>query len=131
MGSGSGRYRRRRDEQLRRSPGWLTALALAAVALGSGVGFADPPPAKPADPDEELLEFLGTVDSATDANTQPDDQSWIDYLSQTDIDGAAASGKAAKKANAPGPSGAKGPAAPGAQGAEAKPGAPKVKSDDQ
>jgi hypothetical protein len=119
---------------LSRSPGSWSALALAAVALGSGVGFADPP-AKPADPDEELLEFLGTVDSATDANTQPDDQSWIDYLSQTDIDraalGGAAPGTAAKKADAPGHSGAKGPSAPGAQGADAKPGAPKVKSDDQ
>jgi hypothetical protein len=70
------------------------------------------------------------LDSTADANTQPDDPSWVDYLSQTDID-AAAKGKAAEKANAPGQSGAKGPPAPGAQGSDAKPGAPKVKSDDQ
>jgi hypothetical protein len=99
-----------------------SALALAAAALGSGAGFADPP-TKPADPDEEFLEFLGTVDSTADANTSPDDQSWIDYLSQTDID------KAAKKANAPGQPGAKDPNAPGAQGPDSKAGAPKVKSD--
>ncbi len=88
------------------------ALALIAVALGVGVGFADPPPQKPAEPDEDLLEFLGTVDSTADSTTQPEDGSWIEYLSQTDID------KAAKQAKAP------------AQ-ADAKPGAPKVKSDDQ
>ena len=63
-------------------------------------------------------------------NTPPDDQSWIDYLSQTDID-RAAQDKAAKKASAPGQSGTKGPDAPGAQGTDAKAGAPKVKSDDQ
>jgi hypothetical protein len=108
---------------LNRPPSLWSALALAVVALGSGAGFADPP-AKPPDPDEELLEFLGTVDSTADANTA-DDQSWIEYLSQTDID------KAAKQANAPGQSGAKGPNAPGAQGPDAKPGAPKVKSDGQ
>ena len=140
MGSGTGR-RRRRDERLSRPPGLWSALALAAVALGPGVGLADPP-AKAADPDEELLEFLGTVDSTADANTQPDDESWIDYLSQTDIDaagqgraaqGKAAGDKAANKPDAPGPSGAKEPSAPGpdAKGPDAKAGAPKVKSDDQ
>jgi hypothetical protein len=111
-----------------RSTSVLSALALAAVALGSGSVCADPP-AKPADPDEEFLEFLGTVDSAADANTSPDDQSWIDYLSQTDIDRAAL-GKAAKKATPPGQPGAKGPA-PGAQSPDSKTGAPKVKSDDE
>jgi len=122
MGSGAGRCGRR-DEQLIRPTSVLSALALAAIALGSGSIYADPP-AKPADPDEEFLEFLGTVDSAADANTSPDDQSWIDYLSQTDID------KAAKKAKAPGQPGEKGPA-PGAQGSDPKAGAPKVKSDDE
>ena len=45
------------------------------------------PPAKPATPeaDDELLEFLGSVDSETG------DQDWLDYLSRTDV------GKAAKK----------------------------------
>jgi hypothetical protein len=44
-------------------------------------------PAKPPPPeaDDELLEFLGSVDSETG------DQDWLDYLSRTDI------GKAAKK----------------------------------
>jgi hypothetical protein len=127
MGNGAGRCGRR-DEHLIRSTSVLSALALAAVALGSGSVCADPP-AKPADPDEEFLEFLGTVDSAADANTSPDDQSWIDYLSQTDIDRAAL-GKAAKKATTPGQPGAKGPA-PGAQSPDSKTGAPKVKSDDE
>ena len=106
-----------------------TALALAALALVPAAGFADPA-AKTAEPDEELLEFLGTVDLTADVNAQPDDGSWIDYLSQTDIDGAA-QGKAAKKASPPGPAGAK-PSAPDAQGSDTKTtGAPKVKSDDR
>jgi hypothetical protein len=97
------------------------ALALLAVALGSGAGLADPPQ-KPAEPDEELLEFLGTVDSVTDPTadptTQPDDGSWIEYLSKTDIE------KAAKKADAPAKTDVPGKT-------DAKPGAPKVKSDDE
>ena len=88
-----------------------TAVALAAIAMGSGASFGDPPK-KPPDPppDEDFLEFLGSVDSTADANGQPDDESWIEYLSQTDID------KAAKKAPAP-------------VGSDAKP--PKVKPDAQ
>ena len=104
-----------------------SALAVAAVALGPAAGFADPP-AKPAEPDEELLEFLGTVDSTADVNAQPDDASWIDYLSQTDID-RAANAKAANKSSTPAQPGAK-PTAPDAQGSDTKTGAPKVKSDD-
>ena len=63
-------------------------LVLACVLLtaGSGVGLADDPQ-KPAAPDpaidEELLEFLGSVDNAADT-AQPDDGTWIDYLSHTD-----------------------------------------------
>ena len=90
--------------------GVWAALAVATVAAGSGAGFADtpkPPPEPP--PDEELLEFLGTVDSTADPN-KPDDSRWIEYLSQTDID------KAAKQAHAPGDP-------------DAKAGAPKVKPD--
>jgi hypothetical protein len=69
----------------------LPALALGA-ALTWGTGFADPP-AKPAgaQPDAEFLEFLGSVDSASEA----DDGSWMEYLAQADID------KASKKANPP------------------------------
>lgn len=131
MGSGAGRCRRR-DEHLIRPSSLVSALALAAVALGSGAGLADPA-AKPGDPDEELLEFLGTVDSTSDANTSPDDQSWIDYLSQTDIDRAARSraapGQDAKKANAPGQPGAKAPST--GQDSDSKSEPPKVKSDDE
>ena len=90
-----------------------SALALVAVALGSGAALADPPKKAPEpQPDAELLEFLGTVDSTADANSQPDDGSWIEYLAQTDID------KAAQKAKPPGPTGA-------------QTGASKVKSDGQ
>jgi hypothetical protein len=66
-------------------------LALGA-ALTWGAGYADPP-AKPAgpQPDAEFLEFLGSVDSASEA----DDGSWMEYLAQADID------KASKKASPP------------------------------
>ena len=113
-----------------RQPSLWSALAVAAVALGPSVGFADPP----AEPDEEFLEFLGTVDSTADANTPADDQSWVDYLSKTDIDKAAKKSNAPAQppgANAPGQPGAKGPTAPAAQEGDTKPGAPKVKSDGQ
>ena len=68
-------------------------LALAVLMAGSGVVLADDT-RKPADPasDDELLEFLGSVDPASDT-VQPDDGTWIDYLSQTDI------GKVAKQGN--------------------------------
>jgi len=73
----------------------LPALVLGA-ALTWSAGYADPPAAKPADsqPDAEFLEFLGSVDSASEA----DDGSWMEYLAQADID------KAAKKASPPGQS---------------------------
>jgi len=63
------------------------------TAAGSGMGMADDK-RKPADPatDDELLEFLGSVDPSSD-NAQPDDGKWIEYLSQTDI------GKVAKPGN--------------------------------
>jgi hypothetical protein len=66
----------------------LLALALLMPAYGS-VFANDPKPADPAT-DDELLEFLGSVDAGSDSQTA-DDGSWIDYLSQTDI------GTAAKK----------------------------------
>jgi len=62
-------------------------LAFALLTAGSGVGLADDAH-KPAAPDpaidDELLEFLGSVDNAADT-AQPDDGTWIEYLSQTDI----------------------------------------------
>lgn len=60
-------------------------LALAVLTAGPTVGLADDTP-KSADPvlDDELLEFLGSVDPASD-KVQPDDGTWIEYLSETDI----------------------------------------------
>ena len=69
-------------------------LAFAVLAAGSGAVFADDPPRKPNPPalDDELLEFLGSVDPTSDT-VQADDGTWIEYLSQTDI------GKVAKPGN--------------------------------
>ena len=68
-------------------------LAFAVLTASSAMALADdsrkPPPPQS---DDELLEFLGSVDPASDT-AQPDDGSWIEYLSQTDI------GKVAKPAN--------------------------------
>jgi hypothetical protein len=60
-------------------------LAFMVLTAGSGVGLADDSrkPAPPT-PDDELLEFLGSVDPTSDT-VQPDDGSWVEYLSQTDI----------------------------------------------
>jgi hypothetical protein len=72
----------------------LAALALWTIVLvlGSSAGRADDAQNK-ADPtpDDDLLEFLGSVDPSSDS-AQQDDGAWIDYLSQTDI------GKVAKPA---------------------------------
>jgi len=72
------------------------AVVTAALAVGSGIGRASDPPKETADPpvDQGLLEFLGSVDPATDS-TQPDDGSWLTYLAQINI------GKGAKAAPAP------------------------------
>ena len=60
-------------------------LAFAVLTAGSGIALGDDT-RKPTNPqsDDELLEFLGSVDPASDT-AQPDDGSWIEYLSQTDI----------------------------------------------
>lgn len=70
-------------------------LAIAVLTAGSSLVLADDT-RKPADPalDDELLEFLGSVDPASDT-VQPDDGTWIEYLSQTDI------GKVANKPDNP------------------------------
>ena len=71
------------------------AVVTAALAIGAGVGHAgDPPPQSASSPDEGLLEFLGSADPSTDS-TQPDDGSWLAYLSQVDI------GRLAKASQAP------------------------------
>ena len=60
-------------------------LAFAVLTAGGGFVLADDT-RKPTNPalDDELLEFLGSVDPASDT-VQPDDGTWIEYLSQTDI----------------------------------------------
>ena len=82
-------------------------LAFAVLMAGSGVALADDT-RKPVDPatDDELLEFLGSVDPASDT-VQPDDGTWIEYLSQTDISKVAKPGNptviAARPATPPSP----------------------------
>jgi hypothetical protein len=60
-------------------------LALTVLTVGSSIALADDA-RKAVDPplDPDLLEFLGSVDPASDS-VQPDDGTWIEYLSQTDI----------------------------------------------
>jgi len=75
-----------------------SVLAVVLLTALSGVGLADDARNKPEEPplDDELLEFLGSVDTVAQ-----DDGTWSEHLSQTDI------GKgAAKPANpAPAPTG--------------------------
>ena len=64
------------------APAKTTATAAAAKTAGKpAAATKTAPAAKPAAPaaDDDLLEFLGSVDSDSG------DQDWIDYLSQTDI----------------------------------------------
>jgi hypothetical protein len=65
----------------------LARLAMACVLLlaGSGAALADDARNKPEEPplDDELLEFLGSVDTASDTG-QPDDGTWNKYLAKTD-----------------------------------------------
>ncbi len=78
------------------------AVVTAALAVGSGLGRAGDPPQGTADaPGAGLLEFLGSVDPATDSK-QPDDGSWLAYLSQIDIGKVA---KASQSSQAPQPPG--------------------------
>jgi hypothetical protein len=68
---------------------WLAVAAFGLLPLAVPAAeppAKSPPPAKTAAEDtsldEDLLEFLGTIDS--------EDEDWIDYLTQTDIDKVAA-----------------------------------------
>ena len=74
------------------------AVVTAMLAAGAGAGHAADPPQRSADPpvDEGLLEFLGSVDPSTDSK-QPDDDTWLAYLSQVKI------GKVAKASQVPAP----------------------------
>src|SRR5215813_6064506 len=75
-----------RDEQLmfgRRARLWVS---LAVLVPAWGVASAtEPKETPPPSADAELLEFLGSVDSAGDSQAAADDGSWMDYLSRTDI----------------------------------------------
>jgi hypothetical protein len=78
------------------------AVVTAALATGWGMGHAgDPPPAAADPPDAGLLEFLGSVDPTTDS-TQPDDGSWLAYLSQIDIGKVAKASQSSQAPQAPG-----------------------------
>lgn len=83
------------------------AVVTAALAAGPGTGHADTPAKRSADPpvDEGLLEFLGSVDPTSDS-TQPDDGTWLAYLSQVKM------GKVAKAAQARQPAAQPKPASP-------------------
>jgi hypothetical protein len=72
------------------------AVVTAALAGGSVAGHAGDPPRQSADSpvDPGLLEFLGSGDPSSDS-TQPDDASWLAYLTQTNI------GKVAKTSQPP------------------------------
>jgi hypothetical protein len=93
---------------------WCSRVALAVVLLaaGSGVSFGDDTRKSP-DPslDDELLEFLGSVDTAAG-----DDDEWSEYLSEADI------GKVAAKPDSPTVVAAK-PAAPSQPEKPSAPGA--------
>jgi hypothetical protein len=69
---------------------------MAALAVGWTAGHAADPPKQDADSpvDPGLLEFLGSGDPSSDS-TQPDDGSWMAWLSQVNI------GKVAKDSQAP------------------------------
>lgn len=83
------------------------AVVTVVLAAGPGVGHAGTPPKGSADPpvDEGLLEFLGSVDPATDS-TRPDGGGWLAYLSQVNI------GKVAKASQVPQAPPAQAPAQP-------------------
>lgn len=82
------------------------AVAMAALTAGSSIGRASEPPQQGADhpPDEGLLEFLGSIDPATDS-TQPDDGSWLAYLSQINIGKVAKASQAQQAPTQPKPAG--------------------------
>ena len=82
----------------------IAALGLLPLATGAAEPPAKPGPTKPASapakpaadaaPDEDLLEFLGTIDS------EDEEDDWIDYLAQTDIEKVAARKRAKPVADA-------------------------------
>ncbi|HET9105827.1 MAG TPA: hypothetical protein VFN79_01410 [Steroidobacteraceae bacterium] len=84
------------------------AVMTAALAAGSRTSRAGGPHKPVAEPpvDEKLLEFLGSVDASADPGAdsgQPDDGSWLAYLSQVNIGRMAKSSQAAKAGQTPQP----------------------------
>lgn len=85
------------------------AAVTAALAVGWTVGHAGDPPKQSADPAVGLglLEFLGSGDPSSDS-TQPDDGSWVAYLSQVNIAKAARASQTPQTPAQPKPAGATG-----------------------
>ncbi len=78
------------------------AVVTAALASGWGMACAGDPPQGAADaPGAGLLEFLGSVDPPNDSK-QPDDGSWLAYLSQIDIGKVAKASQSSQAPPAPG-----------------------------
>ncbi|MFZ0499717.1 MAG: hypothetical protein WAU49_11695 [Steroidobacteraceae bacterium] len=78
------------------------AVVAAAFAAGAAIGRAgDPPQGAATVPGPGLLEFLGGADPASDS-TQPDDGSWLAYLSQIDIGKVAKASQASPAPQVPG-----------------------------
>jgi hypothetical protein len=78
------------------------AVVTAALAAGWGVGRAGDPPQAAAPPGAGLLEFLGSVDPASDSKQPDDDGSWLAYLSQIDIGKVAKASQASQPPQPPG-----------------------------
>jgi hypothetical protein len=78
------------------------AVVTAALATGWGMGRAGDPPQEAAEPPGAgLLEFLGSIDPTSDSK-QPDDGSWLAYLSQIDIGKVAKASQSSQAPQAPG-----------------------------
>lgn len=60
----------------------------AALAVAAGAARAGDPPKQSANSpvDQDLLEFLGSVDPPADSTQQSDDSGWLAYLSEINID---------------------------------------------
>ena len=77
------------------------AVVTAALAAPWGIGRAGDPTQAADPPGAGLLEFLGSVDPASDSK-QPDDGSWLAYLSQVDIGKVAKASQASQPPQPPG-----------------------------
>jgi len=64
----------------------ITAITAALAVVAGAAHAGDPPKQSASSPDQDLLEFLGSVDSPADPTQQSDDDGWLAYLSQINID---------------------------------------------